>query len=73
MAKRAEALAGGPHREQLHIFVRRHREEADDEAAVLRRLGFKVSSPVHYEALSCDAWGKPLTMSGGAWIVIAEG
>jgi len=72
MVKPEDDVNGGPCKKQFHIFVRRFQEEASEEAAVMLRLGFRVSPPVHYDTLSCDAWGKLLPLTEGAWIVIAE-
>ena len=59
-------------REQFHICVRPTREEAEEEAAILERLGFRVRPPVHYGAVTWDSSGAQMAAKEDVWLVVAH-
>ena len=59
-------------REQTHICIRPTREEAEDEAAILARLGFKVRPPIHYGEVTVDSASAEVSTRQDVWLVVAE-
>ncbi len=59
-------------KEQVHICVRPTREEAEDEAAILERMGFRVRPPIHYGEVTLDSASAEVSTREDAWLVVAE-
>ncbi len=59
-------------KEQFHICVRPTREEAEDEAAILERLGFRVRPPIHCGAVTWDSAGPDVSAREDVWLVVAQ-